>query len=322
MAADPQQPGASSASTILSRDALAASSERGLENSAWIDGAFTAFRKTGPGLEFAILMSDPQLSALVEDPEALAELKAAAEGTDGESPTIVGRYCAGDAVPDWARNAGDKVHAGADGVWWTTVDDERLIMFVADACEFLEARLARLGQWTSFADWARSETGADLTSEQPLPVTPLDYWWLAGPTGTPGVHHFPVYPANLGVYVPDDGLIRVYSCMMKAALAEAAYSAAAGAPVQSSPLPCVGCLLAAAAESLGRDVVKGALLDDRWPIEFAVCEEHGSGAPAHFSVFDGDEAYDLIGCATEGDVPLWIPHAWNVEAPHEITAWA
>ena len=69
---------------ILSREALAASSETGLENSTWIDGAFTAFRKSGPGLSFSILMGEPQLSAVVEDQEALAELKSHAE-VKGES---------------------------------------------------------------------------------------------------------------------------------------------------------------------------------------------------------------------------------------------
>ena len=53
---------------ILSREALAASSETGLENSTWIDGAFTAFRKSGSGLSFSILMGEPQLSAVVERP--------------------------------------------------------------------------------------------------------------------------------------------------------------------------------------------------------------------------------------------------------------
>ena len=76
--------------------------------------------------------------------------------------------------------------------------------------------------------------------------------------------------------------------MMKAALAEAAYSASLGAAVKSSPLPCLGCLLGGAAQLLGRDVVKGALLDERWRVEFAVCEEHGADLPAHFSVFDGE----------------------------------
>ena len=58
----------SGVSRILSREALAASPETGLENSAWIEGAFTAFRKTGPGLSFSILMSEPQLSTVVESP--------------------------------------------------------------------------------------------------------------------------------------------------------------------------------------------------------------------------------------------------------------
>ena len=56
------------ATGILSREALAASSETGLENSTWVDGAFTAFRKSGPGLSFSILLGEPQLSAVVEEP--------------------------------------------------------------------------------------------------------------------------------------------------------------------------------------------------------------------------------------------------------------
>jgi hypothetical protein len=329
----PPAPQQSAAVTrILSREALAASSETGLENSAWIDGAFTAFRKGGPGLSFSILLGEPQLSAVVQDQEALVELKSQAE-VKGESghkagrasaPSVVGHYCAGDAIPEWTRDAGDQVGRGGDGVWWTTVEDARLGDFVGRASLFLEQRLSGLGRWTSFADWVRRETGADLASDEPGPLTPLDYWWLAGETESlAGVHALPVYPAGLGLYVPpEDGLIRVYSCMMKAALAEAAYSAANGAAVKSSPLPCLGCLLGGAAELLGRDVVKGALLDERWRIEFAVCEEHGMDLPAHLSVFDGDEAYDLVGCTEQGTVPLWVPRVWDATEPHDLHAWA
>ncbi len=312
---------------ILSREALAASPETGLENSAWIDGAFTAFRKSGPGLSFSILMSEPQLSAVVESPEALAELKSQAK-SEGESkeetPSVVGHYRADDAVPEWARDAADKVGRGRDGVWWATVEDARLGDFVGRASRFLEQRLSHLGRWPSFADWARRETGAELASDDPGPLTPLDYWWLAGETESlAAAHALPVYPAGVGLLVPpEDGLIRVYSCMMKAALAEAAYSAAQGAAVKSSPLPCLGCLLGGAAQLLGRDVVKGALLDERWRIEFAVCEEHGTDLPAHFSVFDGDEVYDLVGCTDQGTVPLWIPHRWDEAEPHDLRAWA
>jgi hypothetical protein len=315
------------ASRVLSREALAASPETGLENSTWIDGAFTAFRKTGPGLSFSILMSDPHLSALVEDQGALAELRSQpqVEGkTSGETPSVIGQYCGGDAVPEWTRDAGDKIGKGREGVWWTTVEDARLDEFVGRASRFLEQRLSHLGRWSSFADWARRETGADLSSDDhPGPLTPLDYWWLAGETESlAGVHHLPVYPSGVGLYVPpEDGLIRVYSCMMKAALAEADYSAARGAAVKSSPLPCLGCLLGGAAQLLGRDVVKGALLDERWRVEFAVCEEHGIDLPAHFSVFDGDETYDLVGCTDQAAVPLWIPHRWDEAEPHDLHAW-
>ena len=329
MASVPPQPGDDpGASLILSREALAASPETGLENSAWIEGAFTAFRKTGPGLSFSILMGEPQLSAVVESPEALAELQSQAEvegKTTSEVPSIVGHYCAGDAIPEWTRDAEGRLGRGRDGVWWTTVDDARLDDFVGRAARFLEQRLSHLGRWPSFADWARCETGADLASdEHPGPVTPLDYWWLAGETeALAGAHALPVYPAGTGLYVPpEDGLIRVYSCMMKAALAEAAYSASLGAAVKSSPLPCLGCLLGGAAQLLGSDVVKGALLDERWRVEFAVCEEHGADLPTHFSVFDGEETYDLVGCTDRDSVPLWIPHRWNDEEPHDLHAWA
>ena len=327
----PQQPG-DDPTQILSRAALAASPEAGLENSAWIDGAFTAFRKAGPGLSFSILMSEPQLSTVVERPEALAELKSQSkpegdgrrETGGGESPSVIGEYCAGDSVPEWARAAGDKVAKGRDGVWWTTVEDARLGDFVGRASLFLEQRLSQLGRWPSFADWLRCETGADLASAEPGPLTPLDYWWLAGEAEShSGVHALPVYPSGVGLYVPpEDGLIRVYSCMMKAALAETAYSALRGVVVKSSPLPCLGCLLGGAAEVLGRDVVKGALLDERWRIEFSVCDEHGTDLPAHFSVFDGEEAYDLLGCTDQGTVPLWVPHSWGPAEPHELRAWA
>lgn len=328
MAPAPQQSGDDpGASHILSREALAASPEIGLENSAWIDGLFAAFRKTGPGLSFSILMGEPQLSTVVESPEALAALKSQSEvegKTASETPPVVGRYWAGDAVPEWTRDAGQKVGKGRNGVWWTTVDDARLDDFVGRAARFLEQRLSRLGRWSSFAEWARRETGAELASDDhPGPLTPLDYWWLAGETESlAGVHALPVYPGGVGLYVPpEDGLIRVHSCMMKAALAEAAYSAAQGVAVKSSPLPCLGCLLGGAAQLLGRDVVKGALLDERWRVELAVCEEHGADLPAHFSVFDGDEIYDLVGCTDLNTVPLWIPRRWNDEEPHDLRAW-
>jgi hypothetical protein len=44
--------------------------------------------------------------------------------------------------------------------------------------------------------------------------------------------------------------------------------------------------------------------------------------PTHFSVCDGDAVYDLVGCADQGAVPLWIPHLWDATPPHQLTAWA
>ena len=44
--------------------------------------------------------------------------------------------------------------------------------------------------------------------------------------------------------------------------------------------------------------------------------------PVHLSVFDGDAAYDLVGCTEQGTVPLWIPHRWDETEPHDLHAWA
>jgi hypothetical protein len=309
---------------VLSREAVERSAEAGQENSCWIDGVFTLYRKAGPGLTFDVVLDESQAAGLVEDPATLAALPpGGVGGHSGEGTRVVGRYVAGKALAQRPRTAAE-AGGGSTSAWWAIVDDARLRAFVEKAARFLEARLDCLGRWSSFADWARRETGADLTTAQPGLVTPLDYWWLAGGTGqSEAVHGLPVYAAEYGLYVPpDDGLIRVYSCMVKASLAEAAYSASLGIPIKSSPLPCLGCLMGVAAQTLGRETVRGALLDERWRIEFAVCEEHGPERPAHYSVFDRDEVYDLVGCPDEGTVPVWIRRSWNDAPAHDMAAWA
>jgi hypothetical protein len=308
---------------VLSREALERSAEAGQENSCWIDGVFTVYRKEGPGLSFVVVVDESQAAGLVEDPATLAAVPRGAEGRrPGERTRVVGGYVADKALARRPRTAAD-AGGGSASSWWAIVDDVRLRVFVEKAVRFLETRLDRLGRWSSFAEWALRETGADLTTGRPGRVTPLDYWWLAGGTRqSEAVHGLPVYAPEHGLYVPpDDGLIRVYSCMLKASLAEAAYSASLGIPLTSSPLPCLGCLMGVAAKTLGRETVRGALLDERWRIEFAVCEEHGPELPAHYSVFDRDEVYDLVGCPDEGTVPVWIRHCWNDAPAHETAAW-
>ena len=200
---------------------------------------------------------------------------------------MVGHYRAGDAVPEWARRLGQgRPRPGrclvGDGGGRPAGRVRRPGVPPPRAAAIPPRPLAVVRGLGALRD--RRRAGVD----DPGPLTPLDYWWLAGETESlAAAHALPVYPAGVGLLVPpEDGLIRVYSCMLKAALAEAVYFAAQGAAVRSSPLPCLGCLLGGAAQLLGRDVVKGALLDERWHIELAVCEEHGADLPAHFSIFD------------------------------------
>jgi hypothetical protein len=327
-------------SAILSREALAHLPAFPLQSGTWIDETFVVYEKTSSVLSFTMSVHEEQLDGIVENPGARAALEAdLAESGSGQRTVVVGRYYAGDAISESARVAAPETVTGmsaaslagvaasrgrgSDSVWWPTVGDERLGEFVDQAARFLEARLESLGCWSSFAEWARCEAGSDLTATTRGRLTPLDYWWLVGETrDSDAVHAVPVYPPEYGLYVPpNDGMIRIYSCMMKAALAQVAYSGSSGLKLQSGPVKCLGCFLGGSAGTLGRATARGALLDECWRIEFVTCETHGHDKPSHFSVSDQGEDYDLVGCMDDGTAPVWIRHSWNTTARHAMTPW-
>ena len=331
---------AAQGSAILSREALAHLPAFPLQDGTWIDETFVMYEKTSSGLSFTMSVRDEQLDGIVENPGARAALEAdvAVSGSD-QRMVVVGRYYAGDAIPESARDAASETVTrmsgpstadapasrgkGNDSVWWPIVGDERLEQFVERAARFLDARLENLGRWSSFAEWARCEAGSDLTAATRGSLAPLDYWWLVGETReSDAVHGVPVYPPEYGLYVPpDDGMIRIYSCMMKAALAQVAYSGSSGLKLQSGLVKCLGCFLGGGAGKLGRATARGALLDERWRIEFVTCETHGHDKPSHFSVSDQGQDYDLVGCKDDGTAPVWIRHSWNTTAPHATAPW-
>lgn len=327
-------------SAILSREALAHLDAFPLLNGTWIDETYVVYEKTSSGLSFTMSVGERQLDNIVEQAGTLAILVAhlAARGSD-EGTVVVGRYYAGDAIPECVRDpkvkapqgippslvdaAADSRGKGKDSVWWPVVDDPRLSDFVDRAARFLDRRLEKLGCWSSFVEWAECEAGADLTASTRGPLAPLDYWWLVGETRAgQAIHRVPIYPPEYGLYVPpDDGLIRIYSCMMKAALAQVAYSRSSGLDLQTSPVHCLGCFLGGSAKSIGRAALRGGLLDERWRIDYATCERHGRDRPSHFAVSDRGEDYDLVGCKDHGAAPVWVRRAWNTTPPHPTAPW-
>lgn len=80
-------------------------------------------------------------------------------------------------------------------------------------------------------------------------------------------------------------------------------------PVQARHLNCLGCFLSGAAAELGPKIVRVALLDDQWRIEFNTCDRHGESNSSHFAISNGDVRFHLFGCSEHGD-PMWVEQRW------------
>lgn len=306
---------AATCSDILSREKLSQSRSFPLYADGWVDGVPTRFEKTAPALAFLILVAEPGLSEIVANRGTLAALRASGMGAArGDGGFVVGRYYAADAIPEGMGEPGQT------SVWWPVGEDPGLRAFVGRAVERLEGRLGALGRWSSFAEWGQHEAGVDFHAPSRVEQWAITYWWLTGdPRASAAVHELPIYPAGQGLYVdPDDGLVRVYSCTLKAALGQAANSARSGLTLEMAPVHCLGCFLGGSAGVLGREKLRGALLDERWVIEFSTCDRHGSGKPSHFSVRDEGSVFDLVGCPDQGTAPIWVPRRWRTD-PDECT---
>ena len=173
------------------------------------------------------------------------------------------------------------------------------------------------GGWPTFRDFLACASDYNVEADDPLQQPGFTYYWLAGPLNrhsrATGVNPCQIYP-DAGVYVrPEDGLLPVFSNPFFAEAAARRLAARRRIELQPAGIECLGCFLSGYSGQLGRKVLKGALLDEQWPIRFLTCAESpGLRDARHFILEDGNMGtYALAGCAGKGVSPIWCERRWD-----------
>ncbi len=112
---------------------------------------------------------------------------------------------------------------------------------------------------------------------------------------------------------PEDKLLPIFSNAFFAEAAARRLSASKQIELQPASIECLGCFLNEYSGELGRETVRGALLDDQWSVRYFTCAESpGARNARHFLVEDGTRGeYALGGCASAGVKPIWFERRWD-----------
>lgn len=194
--------------------------------------------------------------------------------------------------------------------------------YVSEVGAAVEAVIANAGAWPDLATMFRTRYGHDPLIEFPMRQPTIRWSWLAGQLGTRGAEAVRLFEEE-GLYVdPSTRRIPVFTNRLDA-VRLARRLQPEGVSLQMYDIPCLGCFMTGVASELGRERVRGALIDGQWNVQFFTCSEHGADAPSHFVLKDGAASYHLIGCAERG-WPRWAEARWkgnSFQVPCSLEAW-
>jgi len=196
---------------------------------------------------------------------------------------------------------------------WPIVEDKKLTQFVEKAASYFWRFIDNFSAWQSFGHFLFESTGYDVKSEAPDQQSALEYWWLTGQlNNSKPVHECAIYE-DIGIFIhPKDGLLPIFSSSLYAGMASQKYSQAYSIELTPQDIGCLGCFLNGLSGELGRELLRGALLDDQWEIQFYSCLESEFYKNAkHFSLNDADSQYALFRCKEDSDGPIWCEKTWD-----------
>jgi hypothetical protein len=206
--------------------------------------------------------------------------------------------------------------------------DEVLYRFSEIVISAFALSVESTGAWKSFSEFLRKTLDHDTEHADPNDQVGLDYWWLVGEFDTDGVTECGRY-SDMGVYVdPTTGLVPVYSSSLIADIAPQEFHVQLGKRLMPQPIKCLGCFFSGFSGEVGRGSLRGARLDNQFPIQFFTCDESDGHVQAnHFFVQgEGRNQFTLAGCPQGGNMPVWVTQKWDDDGQYfepscNITEW-
>ncbi|MFC2038822.1 hypothetical protein ACFLUG_03525 [Chloroflexota bacterium] len=252
--------------------------------------------KAGDGISFIIAVPADDLAKICSERTA---------GLLSEKHTDTGRAIIGSFIE---RDPGTD-----PGAWPAIQGDEKLNEYIIESVTQFISVVNHFGSWTSFNDFQKIEIQYDAKSTPVLNQQTFEYWWLVSESKGDGpLHSIPLYENNNVFIRPDDRIIPVYTSGLYADIANRNYSLEHGIHLVPKPIHCPGCYFTGLGGFLGRQLIRGGLLNEQWQIHFFTCEDHKYTSPSHFRITDTDgDDYELIGCPDKGTRPLWITRKWD-----------
>jgi hypothetical protein len=239
------------------------------------------------------------------------------------STTIALHQQTGDrVVPDYLPLARFSERAGTSSKYsWSCIAGSP--DYVSRVAGSLTSFIENAGRWLDLATMFKVRYGYDPHLQEPAAQPTIRWFWLTVPLGGHGAN--PVqFLEDAGLFVdPGQRLVPVFSNRIDAVRLAKSLKESHDLSLQMYDIPCLGCFLNGVAGELGRDALRGAILDGQWRIDFNTCDEHGARAPSHFIIDEGAERYHLIGCAENG-WPRWAGQKWmgkSFPMTCELEAW-
>jgi hypothetical protein len=198
---------------------------------------------------------------------------------------------------------------------WPIVKEPRLATFANHATEKFWKLVDTFREWPSFGDFLRETIGYDPQRNQPHDQFAREYWWLVGPLSShKSLHHCGIYKGIRVFIYPENGKLPIFTSHLFANMAAHHYSGQIGTLLEPKHIDCLGCYFSGISRECGRDVLKSAILDEQWPIQFYTCGESPDKKDAkHFFLNDSNNSYSLFRCKKDSPGPVWCEEKWDHE---------
>jgi hypothetical protein len=265
---------------------------------AIVDSIPAGFYRTQPGIHVCITVSERSLPNVAS--EFVIKLVQMENRLFGDF--VVGRI------------VGSADEQGYTSDSWPIVEDQDLRSFVLKASYRFWNLIDNFANWPSFSSFLLESISYDVENQNPNLQFPYEYWWLTGSLDESDLIHEVGLYEDIGVFIrPNDHILPLFSSRLFADMAAHKYSKKHAFNLESRHIQCLGCYLNGFTGEIGREVVRGALLNEQWEIQFYTCDESPSHETArHFFLMDGAiGSYTLFKCKEDGPGPIWCEKRWD-----------
>jgi tetratricopeptide (TPR) repeat protein len=193
---------------------------------------------------------------------------------------------------------------------------DTLALLVQKASEKMMLTIESYPHWQSFSQFLKKS----IENDSPNMQLPFDYCWLIGNIEEgKSVHACRICNEGNGVFVdPETHYLPIFTNSFFAEISIHKYQKKYGLSLASSQIDCLGCFLAGFSKDAGSGIIKKAILNDQWKIDFYTCEHVQCKNRMHYYLRDRNVEFALIGCKDNNKFPIWCGTNWVEEDGLEL----